>query len=70
LFIQDENIYLLFIHPKTGRRSATNISLEKQKELVKTFKDFRKNERFLEIELNQKKNQIVFTTTKKIVFKT
>lgn len=68
LFIQEKNVYLLFIHPKTGRRSVTNISNEKQKELVKTFKKYRDNEQFLEIELNKQKTQIVFKNTKRKAF--
>lgn len=68
LFIFEENIYLLFIHPKTGRRSATNITLEKQKELVRTFKYCRDNNLFLEVNLDKKINKIVFKTTKKVVF--
>jgi hypothetical protein len=37
----EEDVYLLYIHPKTGRRSATNISAEYQKGLVAEFKEFR-----------------------------
>ena len=51
LLIEEENIYLLFIHPKTGRRSGTNITTEKQKELVKTFINHRKNNLFKEVEV-------------------
>lgn len=61
LFIQEKNVYLLFIHPKTGRRSAANISSEKQKELVKTFKKCKDNDQFLEIKLDKLTKQIVFT---------
>ena len=69
LFIKEENVFLLFIHPKTGRRSATKISNEKQKELVKTFKSSRENKEFLEIELDNEKNHFVLTKTKKEAFK-
>lgn len=37
----EDDIYLLYIHPKTGRRSAANISPEYQKELVIAFKKLR-----------------------------
>lgn len=46
LFVQDGNVFLLFIHPKSGRRSASNISPEKQKDLVKTFKECREKNSF------------------------
>lgn len=65
LFIVEENVFLLFIHPKTGRRSASNITIEKQKDLVKTFKEYRYTNRFLEVELDDEKSRIVFSKTKK-----
>lgn len=37
----EQDIYLLYVHPKTGRRSAVNISAEYQKQLVAEFKTFR-----------------------------
>jgi|26BtaG_2_1085354.scaffolds.fasta_scaffold04658_4 hypothetical protein len=66
LFIADENVFLLFIHPKTGRRSASNISTDKQKELVKTFKEYRDRDKFIEVELDETKGQIIFKKTKKL----
>lgn len=69
LFIIDKNIFLLFIHPKTGRRSASNISTEKQKDLVKTFKKCRDENLFYEVELDKKKTHIIYTKTKKKVLK-
>lgn len=69
LLIEDENVYLMFIHPKTGRRSATNITTDKQKELVKTFKLYRDEGKFILIELNKKGTEIIFSKSKKEVFK-
>ena len=63
LLIEEENIYLLFIHPKTGRRSGTNITTEKQKELVKTFINHRKNNLFKEVEVQN--GRIVYCSEKK-----
>lgn len=63
LMIEEENVYLLFIHPKTGRRSGTNLTAEKQKELVKTFISHRKNNLFKEVETQN--DRIVFTSDKK-----
>lgn len=69
LFIVDKNIFLLFIHPKSGRRSATNISTEKQKDLVKTFKRYRDENLFLEVELNKDKTHLIYTKTRKKLLK-
>jgi hypothetical protein len=69
LFIQDKNVFLLFIHPKSGRKSASNISTEKQKDLVKTFKEHRDKDLFLEVELDKHKTHLIFTKTKKKALK-
>lgn len=69
LFILDNDIFLLFIHPKSGRRSATNISTEKQKDLVKTFKKHRDENLFLKVELDKHKTHLIYTKTKKKVLK-
>lgn len=37
----ENDIYLIYMHPKTGRRSTMNISSDYQKELVREFKKFR-----------------------------
>ena len=63
LMIQEKNVYLLYIHPKTGRRSGTNLTAEKQKELVKTFINHRKDNLFIEIEVQN--NSIVYSSSKK-----
>lgn len=63
LMIEEENVYLLFIHPKTGRRAGTNLTDEKQKELVKTFIYYRKNNLFTQVELQNDK--IVYSSKKK-----
>lgn len=65
LFIQDQDVFLLFIHPKTGRRSATNITTNKQKELVKTFKEHRDNNLFSEVELDKTKSHLIFSKNKR-----
>jgi hypothetical protein len=69
LLIEDENVFLMFIHPKTGRRSATNITTDKQKELVKTFKNYRDQGKFILTELNKDGKKIVFSKSKSEVFK-
>lgn len=60
LMVMEENIYLLFIHPKTGKRSGSNLTTEKQNELVKTFISSRDNSTFIKVEL--KNNKIVYTS--------
>lgn len=67
VFYFENNVYLLYIHPKTGRRSGTNLTPEKQKELVKTFKENRDNNTFIRTELNNK-NKIVNAITKEEIF--
>ena len=67
MFYFENNVYLLYIHPKTGRRSGTNLTLEKQKELVKTFKENRDKNTFIRTELNNK-NKIVNAITKEEIF--
>jgi len=58
LMVLEENVYLLYIHPKTGRKSGSNLTTAKQKELVQTFVNSKKNSTFIKVEL--KKNKIVY----------
>lgn len=67
IFYFENNVYLLFIHPKTGRRSGTNLTTEKQKELVKTFKENRDNNTFIKTELS-KQNKIVNSDSQEEIF--
>lgn len=59
LFEIHDNIYLLFIHPKSGRRSASNITHDKQRELVRTFKTLRDDNEFRPVQLNEAGDKIV-----------
>lgn len=68
LFKIDDSIYLMFIHPKTGRRSATNITPEKQKELVKSFITLRNANGFLKVEFCSKRNKIAYSPSGICVF--
>ena len=68
LFKIEGCIYLMFIHPKSGRRSATNITHEKQKELVKSFKTLRDDKGFLKAEFCPKKHKIIYSLSGKNVF--
>lgn len=64
LLISEGNVYLLFIHPKTGRKSGSNLTVEKQKELAGTFTNCRKNGSFISVELDTEKNKIVYCAKK------
>ncbi len=68
ILIQQKNIYLLFIHPKSGRRSGTNITVEKQKELVKTFTSLKADGGFQKANLNKDSTKIICATTKRNFF--
>jgi len=67
-FVVDKQIYLLFIHPKTGRRSGSNIDKDFQKSLVKTFLKEKKAAGLIELTLNKKKDQIIYASDNKSVF--
>jgi len=67
-FILDKQVYLLFIHPKTGRRSGSNMEKDFQKSMVKTFLKEKKAGELMELLLNKEKNQIVYSSNKKSVF--
>lgn len=65
LLVSEGNIYLLFIHPKTGRKSGSNLTVEKQKELVTTFTNCRKDGTFISVELDTAGEKIVYSADKK-----
>lgn len=67
-FVVDKQIYLLFIHPKTGRRSGSNIDKNFQKALVKTFLKEKKSGGLIQLSLNKRKEQIIYSSDKKSVF--
>ena len=67
-FIIDKQIYLLFIHPKTGRRSGTNLDKDFQKYLVKTFLKEKNSDGLIQLSLNKNKDQIIYSSDKKSVF--
>ena len=53
-----DEIYLLFIHPKKGRRSSTNITPEYQKQLAKDFVRLRGNGGMIITQLSEDETQI------------
>jgi len=59
-FLIEEDVYLLYIHPKTGCRSAINISTEYQKQLVAEFKEFRDSGRMVLTKLSKDGTRILF----------
>jgi len=68
LFIKEENVYLLFIHPKAGKKGGENLTVEKQKELVNTFKTCKNNGTFIQVEYDNNQNKIIYCSNKKAVF--
>lgn len=60
----EEDLYLLYMHPKTGRRSAINISTEYQKELVVEFKKFRESGEMVLTQLSKDGSKIVMVGKK------
>ena len=68
-FRLENDIYLIYMHPKTGRRSAVNISSDYQKELVREFKKFRDAGDMVLTKLSKDGSKILVegTTTKTIL---
>jgi len=63
-FKVDDEIHLLFIHPKTGRRSSTNITSEYQKQLAKDFVGLRDNGDMILTKLSKTKTRIILDDEK------
>lgn len=62
-FKVDDEIHLVFIHPKTGRRSSTNLSADGQKQLKDDFKRFRNEGLMTLTRLSNCQTQILEDTT-------
>lgn len=68
MMIEEDNVYLLFIHPKSGRRSGTNITPQKQKELADTFQQKRNDNSFIKSSINEATSKIIYTSNKNPIF--
>ena len=65
----ENDIYLIYMHPKTGRRSAANISSDYQKELVREFKKFRASDKMVLTKLSKDSSKILIEgATDNVIF--
>jgi hypothetical protein len=60
LIIKDENLYLMFVHPKTGSLGYENITDDSKAYLYKKILECIKNKELLELTLNLEKTNIIF----------
>ena len=63
LLIRQDNIYIVHIHPKTGKYGVDNISKKKKSELINTYKQAKKDNELIEVSLLNDK--IINSKTKK-----
>ena len=61
VLIKNENIYLMFVHPKTGPYGASNITDESKAMLYKNVLKAIKNNDLYLVELEEKQKHLVFT---------
>lgn len=61
LLIKDEQLILMFVHPKTGSVGSPNITDESKAYLYKKVLSTIESNDLYELKLNDKKNQIVFS---------
>ena len=61
LIIKDENLYLMFIHPKTGKLGSENITDESKSELYKKVVECIKNDDLYKLTLDTEVNSIIFS---------
>lgn len=60
LILKNENLYLMFVHPKTGSMGASNINNESKAYLYKKILECIKSNDLYELELNESKKEINF----------
>jgi len=60
LIIKDENLYLMFVHPKTGSLGVENITDESKAYLYKKVLECIKNEELYTLLLDGERKNIVF----------
>jgi hypothetical protein len=61
VLIKNENIYLMFVHPKTGPYGASNITDESKAMLYKNVLKAIKNNDLYLVELEEKQKHLIFT---------
>ncbi|HET7360363.1 MAG TPA: hypothetical protein VFI78_00350 [Salinimicrobium sp.] len=60
LIIKKENLYLMFVHPKTGSMGASNINNESKAYLYKKILESIKSEDLYELKLDEDRKEINF----------
>ena len=60
IIIKDKNLYLMFVHPKSGTYGADNITDESKSSLYKEVLEAIKTKNLLSLTLSQDGNKIVF----------
>lgn len=60
LLIKNDNLYLMFVHPKTGSLGADNITDESKAYLYKKVLECIKASRLYKIELSENKRNLIF----------
>ncbi len=66
LIIKDENLYLMFVHPKTGSLGYENITDKSKAYLYKKILECIKTKDLLELTLNSEKTNIIFKKAGKL----
>ena len=60
LIIKDENLFLMFVHPKTGSLGYENITDDSKAYLYKKVLNCIKTKELLELTLNSERSKIIF----------
>ena len=63
LIIKQENLYLMFVHPKTGSEGSENITDESKAFLYKKVLNCIKSKDLYHLTLNDNKDQLIFKRT-------
>lgn len=61
LIIKNDSVYLLFVHPKTGSKGASNISDEAKKDLYVKAVDLIKEEKMIRVLIDEEGKTLQFT---------
>lgn len=60
LLVKDSNVYLMFVHPKTGTYGSSNITDESKSYLYKKILEAIKKNDLYTLKLNENKKKIIF----------
>jgi hypothetical protein len=67
LILKDENLYLMFVHPKTGSMGASNINDESKTYLYKKILECIKSQVLYRLELNDQLKKINFIKLEEVL---